>query len=147
MELGVLPAKWLQSFLSDRNMYVQIGSVSSLMSNITLGVPQGSILGPWLFNIYINDLHKSLHICKCILYADDTTIFLSGRDYEEIRLKMNNDLKSVSKWFNCNTLSLNTKKSCFIIFHTRQRKLNNVNLSLSIGIEGTLYKVFGSDNG
>ena len=109
--------------------------VTSSMSNITLGVPQGSILGPWLFNIYINDLHKSLHTCKCILYADDTTIFLSGGDYEEIRLKMNNDLKSASKWFNCNKLSLNTRKSCFIVFHTRQRILNNVNLNLSIGIE------------
>ena len=84
MELRGISAKWLQSFLSDRNMYVLIGSVSSLMYNITLGVPQGSILGPWLSNIYISDLHKSLYICKCILYADDTTIYLSGGDYEEL---------------------------------------------------------------
>ena len=72
------PAAWLKNFLYNRKMYVQIGSETSHRSDIVIGVPQGSILGPWLFNVCINDIYNSLSFSRCILYADDTTIFISG---------------------------------------------------------------------
>ena len=80
------------------------------MKHVNCGVPQGSILGPLLFLIYINDLKSVCVNTFPILFADDTNIFMSGKDTRELEIKMNDELIAISKWLKVNKLSLNVKK-------------------------------------
>ena len=80
--------------------------MSSDPKPVTVGVPQGSILGPLLFLLYINDLPQCLNHCKSILYADDTLLYYSGKTVADLQLKINTDLESLSQWLNNNLLTL-----------------------------------------
>ena len=84
------------------------------------GVPQGSILGPLLFLIYINDIVKSSPLLTYVLFADDTNIFYSHKCLNTLIHSLNNELGKVSTWFKCNKLSLNLDKTCFIHFCASQ---------------------------
>ena len=128
------PAAWLKNFLYNRKMYVQIGSETSHISDIVIGVPQGSILGPWLFNVYVNDFYRCLKYSNCIMYADDTTIFIKGESCQETVKLLNLDLSYANSWFICNKLSLNVSKSSVIMFHPKQKIVNNVgDFNISFG--------------
>ena len=74
------------------------------------GVPQGSILGPLLFLIYINDLANVCKFTMPIFFADDSNLFLNGKNLDEIELKLNNELDQIVKWLKINKLTLNVKK-------------------------------------
>ena len=74
--------QWLDSYLANRKQYVNINYVDSDMLDVKCGVPQGSILGPTLFSLYINDLHNVSKILNFILFADDTNIFISGKNVD-----------------------------------------------------------------
>ena len=90
------------------------------MLKIICGVPQGSILGPLLFIIYINDLCQVSDILKPIMFPDDTNLFCSSNDIKTLFLNTNLELKKMSEWFRTNKLSLNEYKTTFTLFHRIQ---------------------------
>ena len=90
------------------------------MRSISCGVPQGSILGPLLFILYINDITSCCQILKLILFADDTNLFCSNRDYLELERIVNGDLSKLAVWFKANKLSLNAAKTNFILFGSKK---------------------------
>jgi len=106
---------WLKSYLSDRNQYVHINGIRSLEAKITHGVPQGSVLGPKLFILYINDICEVLDKLQCILFADDTSLYASGKDLQLLLNSVETELESLRKWFEANKLSLNLKKTKYIV--------------------------------
>ena len=102
--------QWFSSYLKERIQYVEIEGHKSLnLCKIRHGVPQGSILGPLLFNIYINDFYQCLTFGECIMFADDTTIIFKAKDLYYLELMTNEDLYSASEWLQENKLSLNIK--------------------------------------
>ena len=115
----------LKSYLSDRKQYVKIDKVKSSIQSITTGVPQGSIVGPLIFNIFINDIIKSSRKFNFILYADDTTLNSTvdnfGNTTDEIQSSIISELQTICKWLDLNKLCLNVNKSNFMFFHMPQR--------------------------
>ena len=107
---------WFRSYLEDREQFVLLNDVSSNKRKITTGVPQGSILGPLLFLVYINDICKSSDLLRFILYADDTNIFYSCESVDQLCDVVNRELQGVVQWFKANRLSVNLKKTNFVIF-------------------------------
>ena len=110
------PLNWFKSYLGNRQQCTDIEGTLSSMSVIKCGVPQGSILGPFLFLIYINDIVNSSSILKFTLFADDTTIFFSSKPSPALQGTFNTELNNVNNWLNCNKLSLNIDKSCYLKF-------------------------------
>lgn len=106
-----------RSYLSDRTQCVKIEGFTSMEEGLSFGVPQGSVLGPTLFNIYLNDLCRiNLSNCKIITYADDTVLLIQGESWRAARLSAESALRMVMLWLSLNLLTLNIKKSKFITF-------------------------------
>ena len=99
--------KWFKSYLSFRVQFVEYNNCHSDNKQITHGVPQGSILGPLLFILYINDFSKASDLLFSILFADDTNVFIEGTAYSSIIKHMNTELEKVDKWLKSNKLSVN----------------------------------------
>ena len=108
--------EWFRSYLENRLQFTKYKSASSQRLEITCGIPQGSILGPLLFTLYINDLPKICNSCSPILFADDTNLLFSGRDLPTLINEINSQLNLLSQWFILNKLSLNVSKTKFILF-------------------------------
>ena len=100
--------KWICSYLMNIYQYVNINGTNSDYMNVLCGVPQGSILGPILFILYINDMCNVPTLLKPILFADDTYLLYSGRDIKELCSVVSIELDKLCKWFQVNKLSLNT---------------------------------------
>lgn len=114
-----LAHEWLTSYLEDRYQFVHINDQNSTLLEITCGVPQGSVLGPLLFILYINDFCLISRSLKCILFADDTTIFCCGRNLKQLLDTVENELQTLKKWFDVNKLSLHLGKTKCMIFRNR----------------------------
>ena len=108
--------EWFTSYLSNRSQYVHANGVDSQIKTIDCGVPQGSLLGPLLFIIYINDFHKSSNNLSFILFADDSNLFYSHPDPNVLLRTVNCELKKVAEWIKANKLSLNIKKTKCMLF-------------------------------
>ncbi len=125
---------WFKSYLSNRIQQVNFKRTLSDEQPVTIGVPQGSILGPLLFIIFMNDapdaIKQILH-----LYADDTNLQASDPDLSVLEQKLNDDLESLSKWLNENRLVVNTDKTVCMILSTHQSRatLTNCTLKLKVG--------------
>ena len=106
----------LKSYLSDRSQYVCYGGYESERGPVECGVPQGSVLGPLFFLLYVNDMVRASKELYLVLFADDTTIFCIGRNHIELFEKANRGLEELGKWFRCNKLTLNLKKTEYVYF-------------------------------
>ena len=109
--------KWFRSYLTSRKQFIECDKTKTKTNIITCGVPQGSILGPLLFLIYVNDLNKSSNILNPIMFADDTNLFYSHNDIKTLFKTVNNELKNIHEWFKANKLSLNADKTKYVFFH------------------------------
>ena len=101
---------WFKSYLSNRNQYVSINGYESGPAAINCGVPQGSVLGPLLFLLYINDLNQAIKFCKVHHFADDTNLLCLSNSIKKLNKLVNADLKHLLNWLNANKISLNVKK-------------------------------------
>ena len=128
--------QWFQSYLYNRKQFVDYNGTFSTMSSISTGVPQGSVLGPLLFIIYINDIKDACDKFHAIIFADDSNLLdsLCSFDVSAARnvynkhllsKNINTELALVHEWLIINKLSLNIKKTTFMIFHHRQRNIAN----------------------
>ncbi len=124
-----------KSYLSNCKQYVEFKDTASSLLDITAGVPQGSIFGPLLFIIYINDMANVSKIFYSIIYADDTTLtsvlsaFITNSSADG---NINNELEKISEWLNVNNLSLNIKNTKYMIFHTPQKRTNKLLLQIDV---------------
>ena len=119
-----LALKWFQSYLSEREQYVEYNNVYSDKDRIICGVPQGSILGPLLFLLYINDLCNVSKKLFSLLFADDSNMFLSGKDPDDLIRTMNEEMVKVIDWLQINRLSLNLNKTHFILFRRKRVRIS-----------------------
>ena len=135
--------KWFTSYLSNRSQFVNFNHVFSSYLPLTHSVPQGSLLGPILFNIYINDIIKSTQNLKYVLYADDSCAYASSKNIHSLIDTINLDLIKIDKWLCANKLTLNINKSHYIIFRNRKSIPDNI---VDITIQNkTLEKVTETD--
>ena len=106
---------WFRSYLTNRTERCLVNGSLSRICSLKCGVPQGTILGPLLFLIYINDLPNCLTSCQPRMYADDTHITYADVDVNSIQLNLNHDLGNLNKWLISNKLALNTAKTEFML--------------------------------
>ena len=153
--------KWFQSYLSGRQQYVQIENTKSNMLQVTTGVLQGSILGPLLFLIYVNDMAQACNNFHGLLYADDTTLISPLENFQDdivgtdhintgvfscnagrlsdsndiLVANINKELESLTEWLSSNKLVLNASKTKFMLFHYPQRDVSHIKLNISFAGE------------
>ena len=107
---------WLTSYLSKRMQYVEVCDCMSDLLQVKCGVPQGSVLGPLLFILYINDICNASRVFDCILFADNINLFCSDNDINYLCGIINVELDKLNTWFSVNKLSLNKNKKHYIVF-------------------------------
>ena len=110
------PLRWVTSYLTNRKQYVSYANVDSSQSMCVCGVPQGSILGPLFFLLYINDMINVSNTLFLILFADDSNAFIKGKNINHIIHQLNDELHKLTEWLVANRLTLNLKKTHYVIF-------------------------------
>lgn len=125
----------IKSYLTNRRQSVVVNKVQSSFQNVTCGVPQGTVLGPLLFVIYVNDLLRMNSVGEVISYADDTAIFYSSDGWNSLKRKAEEDLRKITNWFQINKLSLNASKTKYLTFTSYARDLPNMG---SLNVSGDI---------
>lgn len=132
---------WFRNYLYKRKHCVNYNGSNSKLLDIHMGVPQGSILGPILFLIYINDIKNATNL-NLLSYADDTTVYKSGATLTDMIPEINNELDKLNQWFNSNKLSLNVAKTNYMVFTPNN---NYVKSNQKIKIDGKEINQAGND--
>ena len=123
----------LKNYLTNRQQKTKLHGHSSGLKPITVGVPQGSIIGPTMFILYINDLSKVLQFSKPLMYADDTVLYVSSSNKRDVRKKLQIDLNNVERWCRENRLSLNVSKTKIMTFMSDHARKKYVKFRLNTG--------------
>ena len=131
--------RWFYSYLEERKQFVVCNNKSSKILNVNIGVPQGSVLGPILFLLYVNDLSSNVHIGQCNIYADDTIIYTTGNDISSVNSKLQACVEKASNWYDENKLVVNASKSNVMIVGTPHMvsKLNEERSQLNLSLKDT----------
>ncbi|KAG8267324.1 hypothetical protein J6590_108692 [Homalodisca vitripennis] len=108
----------IKSYLSGRQQKVVVDDISSMYDDVIAGVPQGSVLGPFLYLIFVNDIYCNIPTF-CVLYADDTTLLCSDSDFEIVKHNLSNAFTYAKRWFDSNNLVTNNSKTELIYFSLR----------------------------
>jgi hypothetical protein len=122
---------WFCSYLTGRKQVVRCNNVTSDSQAISIGVPQGSILGPILFLIYINDLTQFSGLSHCNLFADDALFYVNCKDVKSVENALQGAIDNVSEWYKCNKLTLNVKKSNIMIIHRKKHLDDKINVNIN----------------
>lgn len=125
--------QWFRSYLEGRTQFVTYKDTGSDQMELICGVPQGSVLGPLLFIVYTNDLPNCLNSAKCILFADDTTVFKSSPNVHKLIQTIETDLNKLQDWFRANKLSLNIGKTNFMLFSPKPTNKETTIKSINLG--------------
>ena len=129
-----LALDWFKSYLTNRTQYVKYKNCNSQRNIIKCGVPQGSILGPLLSIIYINDIYLISIKGNFITFADDTNVFYAGKNLNDLTISVNEELDKIYNWLSANKLFLNINKTKYLIFHTQSRtqtlKVSTINIKI-----------------
>ena len=128
---------WYKSYLFQRDQFVNVNGHNSLSLPVTCGVPQGSILGPLLFLLYVIDLPNTSSLLTFHLFADNTNIYFSSKNLNHLGATLNRELKSIAEWMKCNRLAHSISKTNFSLFHSSKLKPD---LSLRIKIDDARIK-------
>ena len=115
----------IKNYFTDRNQYVNYDNYTSTKSNVNLGVPQGSILGPLFFSLFINDLALYMTELKKKLFADDTTFYRSAKDSPTLINEFQHHIKPLLEWCSFNKLDLNWSKTFFMFIKNKRFKYPN----------------------
>ena len=110
-----IPSNWFKSYLNNRKQFVSVNGFNSELKNNNCGVPQGSILGPLLFILYINDLHSSIKFCKTHHFADDTTGTCVDSSIDNLVVRAQTMVNDISNWSHRNCLTIHPRKSVMMI--------------------------------
>ena len=133
---------WFESYLSNRKQYVSIKNCSSSFSNSTMGVPQGSVLGPVPFPLYMNGMYRSSNQMRFVHFADDTTVFASDSDINNVHAIVNRELVGVDNWHKANRLYLNVSKTSYMII-SNQKYVIDIRIRDSILTKVSTVKFLG----
>ena len=120
-----------KSYLCDRVQNVTYNAMQTNRSTTTCGVPQGSILGPLLFSLYINDLSSVSKSCFSVLFSDNTNVFIKGKTLQELCNRLNYELSNIRNWLSCNKLSLNALKTHYIICTPRNKIVDSIDIKIN----------------
>ena len=128
---------WFKSYLEDRYQICSIFNNMSDSQKITCGVPQGSILGPLMFILYVNDMPKCFSKCNVNIYADDTMFYISNENVEIVNNILQSELQLVYKWLCCNKLSLHIGKTSTMLVCSRQKRAHLIKTDLNLKLDGS----------
>jgi hypothetical protein len=126
---------WFKSYLVNRAQVVKSNGKTSSQKFLNIGVPQGSVLGPILFMIYVNDLSQHVHLGTANLYADDTLIYCTGTTVSEVNSKLQKCVNEVFNWYEGNRLVLNASKSNTMLVASKYA-INQGDCNMNINLNG-----------
>ena len=129
--LDTMSLEWFQNYLYDRSQCVRVNNISSEKNPCYVGVPQGSILGPLLFLLYVNDLPQYVQNHNCNIFAGDTIIHSVGSNAEDISSKLQGTLDTIMPWYMSNRLSINVNKSAVMLIGKPSQIQDDVDIKIN----------------